>query len=286
MKTIWNLLEEELETLSLENIGYNFIENAESHCDVIICGMEHVEYVGALANPQECLFIIALKDYESEHHLVPNTFDVWMDIKSIRSSLPLVLETYKTIIEQKNKIRIQREIIERFSVNNSVHYANLDTIKFSMRDSTKEIENIFESRVEEMRSIHSDTKKAHEKLTILKDKMIPQEFEDLEESWNMTESILSRTDEVIKAMFGFITVLQCEDRITQMIDGIENIMDDDSKHLVEQGFMVNSSNEIKLKERLVEFYTIQDQRDYAQGIESVVKGCKPKQAEIEEFLLF
>lgn len=286
MKTIWNLLEKDIETISIENLGYKFINNSETKSDVIICGIEHIEHVSTLANPQESLFIIALNDYEKEYSLIPNSFDIWIDRKKFKDSLPLVLDKFKNLIERKNKIRTQREIIERLIVNTSVHHANLDTIKFSMRDSTKEIETIFEERVNEMKNIHKDAKKAYEKLTALKDKMISQEFDDLEESWNMTKSILARTDEIIKAMFGFITVLQCEDRITQMIDGIENIMNDDMKYLEEKEYIVSSSIEKKLKERLVEFYTIQDQRDYVQGKNSVVQGCQPKQTEIEEFLLF
>jgi hypothetical protein len=283
MKTIWNLLEDEPSFPSLEGAGYELVSEQES--DVMICGLEHIEHALALANPQECLFIIALDDFKYEHQLVPSIFDAWIDSKKL-DKLPLMLDAYKSHIEQKAKVRQQREVINRLSVDTSVHFANLDGIKLSMRESTKEIENIFEERVEEMRSIHRDTEKAYEKLTNLKEQMVPQEFADLEESWNMTESILSRTDDVIKAMFGFITVLQCEDRITQMIEGIEKIMDDDITYMSENGCNLTLGDEDKLKERLVSFYTIQDQRDYAQGIDNAMQGCKPKQADIEEILLF
>jgi hypothetical protein len=285
MKTIWNLLEDEPSFPSLEGAGYKLINAEESGCDVMICGLEHVEYAGALANPQECMFIVALHDAKHEHYIVPSTFDAWIDRKKL-DKLPLMLDAYKLHIEQKAKVRQQREIIERLSVDTSVHHVNLDGIKLSMRESTKEIESIFEERVEEMRDIHKDTEKAHEKLTNLKEQMVPQEFADLEESWNMTESILSRTDDVIQAMFGFITVLQCEDRITQMIDGIEKIMDDDIAYMSENGCNLIPADEDKLKERLISFYTIQDQRDYVQGIDNAMQGCKAKQADIEEFLLF
>jgi len=286
MKKIWSLLDEELESSSLEKLGYMLIDNEESECDVLICEFEHAEYADALTDPQETLFVMALDNPKEQKHSVPEIFDAWVDKAKIQSVLPTMLERYKTQIEQKIKLRKQRVMIERLSVDTSVHYANLDGIKYSMRDSTKEIESIFEERVEEMRSIHKATQEAHEKLTNLKSKMVPQEFEELEESWNMTESILGRTDEVIKAMFGFITVLQCEDRITQMIDGIGNIMNNDLEYLFKEEVFVKSSDEVKLKERLVEFYTIQDQRDYVQGIDTAMQGCKPKQTEMEEILLF
>lgn len=285
MKTLWNLLEDEPNFPSLDDAGYTLISAEENGCDVMICGLEHVEYAGAIANPQECLFIVALNDPEHERHLVPHTFCAWID-RSRLERLPTMLDAYQHQIDLKIKSREQRETIERFSVDTSVHYANLDGIKLSMRESTKEIETIFEERVEEMRAIHHDTTQAHEKLTSLKALIIPKEFNDLEESWNMTSSILSRTDDVIKAMFGFIMVLQCEDRITQMIDGIGKIMEDDIQNASEHGCAVATAKEVELKERLVPFYTIQDQRDYAMGQEDAMQGCKPDQEALEEFTLF
>ncbi len=197
-----------------------------------------------------------------------------------------MLEAYDSYIEQKIKLRVQREIIERFSVDTSVHNANLEGIKLNMQESTKEIENIFEERVEEMREIHRDAKGAHEKLTVLKEQTAPAAFAELEDSWSMTESILSRTDEVIKAMFGFIMVLQCEDRISQMIEGIEKIMQDDVAFAELNGFMIEDELKTELKKRLIAFYTIQDQRDYASGIEDAMQGCNIEQPNIEELLFF
>lgn len=285
MKKIWNLLEDDSSFPSLVDIGYTPVSAEESDCDVMICGLEHIEYAGALANPYESFFIVALDNPEHERHLVPSTFSAWIDRKCLHR-LPSMLDAYRSQIEQKGKIRALHTMLQRFSVDTSVHYANLEGIKLNMRESTKEIETIFEERVEEMKAIHRDTTETHEKLTALKEQIVPKEFNELEESWNMTQSILNRTDEVIKAMFGFIMVLQCEDRITQMIDGIGKIMDDDIRHASELGNTIPLDQEIKLKERLVPFYTIQDQRDFVQGKEDAMQKCKPDQSEIDEFTLF
>lgn len=285
MKKIWNLLEDDAGFPSLDDAGYVLVNAEESECDVMICGLEHVEYAGALVNPYESFFIVALDNPEHERHLVPNTFSAWIDRKRLHR-LPSMLDAYRSQIEQKAKVRAFSGMLQRFSVDTAVHYANLEGIKLNMRESTKEIETIFEERVEEMRAIHHDTTLAHEKLTALKEQIVPKEFNDLEESWNMTRSILNRTDEVIKAMFGFIMVLQCEDRITQMIDGIGKIMDDDIRHASELGNTIPLDQEIKLKERLVPFYTIQDQRDFVQGKDDAMQKCKPDQSEIDEFTLF
>ena len=283
MKTILNLLQDDT-ALYLDEALYTFESDKEIPCDIMICPAEHLETASLLVNPKECFLIAALND-KDEQSLVPDIFDAWI-LRSSLLKLPSMLEAYDSYIEQKIKLRTQREIIERFSVDTSVHNANLDGIKLNMQESTKEIENIFEERVEEMRKIHRDAKGAHEKLTVLKEQTAPAAFAELEDSWSMTESILARTDEVIKAMFGFIMVLQCEDRISQMIEGIEKIMQDDVAFAELNGFSVKDELKTELKKRLIAFYTIQDQRDYASGIEDAMQGCNIEQPNIEELLLF
>ena len=287
MKKVLNLLQTEHYCVSLEDNAYILLKADEQECDILLCGLEHLAYVERFVNHQECFTIVALDDREDELHMVPSQFDAWIDRKQLEK-LPRLIELYGSSIDLKIKLRLQREMIERLSVDTTVHHANLEGIKINMKESTKEIETIFEDRVDEMKSIHTDTKSAHEKLTSLKQYMVPQEFSELEESWNMTESILTRTDEVIKAMFGFIMVLQCEDRITQMIDGIANIMESDLTDVQKNGWQVSSQKELKLKERLVPFYTIQEQRDYAKGINNAMLecSCKPDEVAIEEFTLF
>jgi len=283
MKTILNLLQDDT-ALYLDEALYTFEIDKETPCDIMICPAEHLETASLLVNPKECFLIAALND-KDEQSLVPDIFDAWI-LRSSLLKLPSMLEAYDSYIEQKITLRTQREIIERFSVDTSVHNANLEGIKLNMQESTKEIENIFEERVEEMREIHRDAKGAHEKLTVLKEQTAPAAFAELEDSWSMTESILARTDEVIKAMFGFIMVLQCEDRISQMIEGIEKIMQDDVAFAELNGFSVKDELKTELKKRLIAFYTIQDQRDYASGIEDAMQGCNIEQPNIEELLLF
>ena len=283
MKTILNLLQDDT-AVYLDEALYTFEIDKETPCDIMICPAEHLETASLLVNPKECFLIAALND-KDEQSFVPDIFDAWI-LRSSLLKLPSMLEAYDSYIEQKITLRTQREIIERFSVDTSVHNANLEGIKLNMQESTKEIENIFEERVEEMREIHRDAKGAHEKLTVLKEQTAPAAFAELEDSWSMTESILARTDEVIKAMFGFIMVLQCEDRISQMIEGIEKIMQDDVAFAELNGFSVEDELKTELKKRLIAFYTIQDQRDYASGIEDAMQGCNIEQPNIEELLFF
>ena len=285
MKSVWNLTDDDFLNALLDDAGYNIVDISKGEYDIMICNLEHLEFAMDTVNPKECFCIVALNDVKSERESLPKELDAWIDIDSL-DKLPDMLEVYSFQIEQKSTIKAQRKIIERLSVDTSVHNANLEGIKLNMQESTKEIEKIFEERVEEMRSIHRDAQETHEKLTELKVKIVPEEFVELEESWNKTESILERTDEVIKAMFGFIMVLQCEDRITQMIDGIGNIMKNDIEFTLQEGYAISDEVREALQKRLVEFYTIQDQRDYALGQEDAMKGCSVEQPDIEELLLF
>ena len=285
MKKVLNLLEDELHSLTRER--YISVNSDTKECDVLLCGIEHLVYVESFVNHKECFTIVAFDDKLNETDLIPKGFDAWIDRRYL-DTLPMLLELCNDLIESKIRLRFQREMIEQLSVDTSVHHANLEGIKINMKESTKEIEKIFEDRVDEMKAIHSDTKLAHEKLTLLKEQMVPQEFKELQESWDMTESILTRTDEVIKAMFGFIMVLQCEDRITQMIDGIANIMQSDLKLVQQNGWQISLEKEEELKKRLVPFYTIQEQRDYAAGSSNAMLecSCKPDAVALEEFTLF
>ena len=287
MTKVLNLLSDELLPLPLREDEYISVNPEDKECDILLCGIEDIVHVKSFINHNECFTIVACDEKLNEKSLIPKGFDAWIDSQHLET-LPILLESYSDLIESKIKSRLQREMIEQLGVDTSVHYANLEGIKINMKESTQEIEKIFEDRVEEMKSIHSDTKLAHEKLTLLKEHMVPQEFKELEESWNMTESILARTDEVIKAMFGFIMVLQCEDRITQMIDGIASIMQSDLELIQQNNWQASLENEVELKNRLVAFYTIQEQRDYATGSSNAMLecSCKPDAVALEEFTLF
>lgn len=288
MKTIWNLLINDLDFPILDEAHYKLVDLQESNevqCNIMICGIEDFSSIKMLYNPKETFLIAALKDIDTEKESVPKEFDAWINRHSL-NELPKMLKAYNDRIEDKIKLREQRELIERLWVDTSVHNANLDGIKQNMQESTKDIERVFEERVEEMKSIHTDIDESLKSLTSFREQMAPQAFSELEESWIKTESILHRTDEVIKAMFGFIVILQCEDRISQMIDGIKKIMDNDIEFAKNSGYDIEPAYLSELKKRLLQFYTIQDQRDYANGNENAMQGCNITQPDFDEILLF
>ena len=76
------------------------------------------------------------------------------------------------------------------------------------------------------------------------------------------------------------------DMFTLMIDGISKIMQNDIEFASENGYNVSEAATADLKKRLIQFYTIQDQRDYADGQDDAMQGCNIEQPNMEEFLLF
>lgn len=284
MRIILSLLEE-ARLPSLESLNYQITTELDSSCDVLLCAFEHIEFASSLVDPLECFIVVALENPHLQQNLIPSTFNAWININKLHK-LPDMLNAYCTHIDEKVSFKETKELLKRLVVDTMVHDANLKIVKTTMRQSTKEIEGIFESRVEEMRAIHKDASVALEHLAALKTEISPGVFESLEGSWNTTHSILARTDEVIKAMFSFVTVLQCEDRISQMIDGVGAIMNSDINDITSSGFLVNQAHESELKMRLVPFYTIQDQRDYAMGKDVEAEGCQSASIDIDDFILF
>ena len=71
-----------------------------------------------------------------------------------------------------------------------------------------------------------------------------------------------------------------------MIDGIKRIMDIDIDFAKNSGYDLEPDYLSELKKRLLQFYTIQDQRDYANGNENAMQGCNITQPDFDEILLF
>ena len=104
MRTLWNLLEDEPGFPSLENSGFTLISAEENGCDVIICGLEHVEYAGALVNPQDTFFIVALNDPEHERHLVPNTLVLGSIVSVWNACLKCLMRTKAILINVTERV--------------------------------------------------------------------------------------------------------------------------------------------------------------------------------------
>lgn len=271
----------------LESFGYGVTNSLDYSVVVVVAKSDELSNV-LNAIDKRTTFVIGVVDNGDETIHLKGLSDAWILSSSIEK-LPQLIESYKVLIDNRIAVRDSLIALGTIAMHEGVHKENLGAIKTIMQQTTSEIETIFKSRVEEMKAIHTDAQYTEKQLSLLRENMQPQEFYDLEEAWESTRSIVSRTDEVIKAMFSFVTVLQCEDRLTQMMDGIATIMSDDVQKIGE--FYPFDAPELyeKFKRDLQGFYTIQEQRDFVMGMPLRVDGCqghKQEVSSIDEIELF
>lgn len=232
------------------------------------------------------LYIIDHKDELDSLGFVPNA---WI-YRSKISTLSELIRAGKKELDAYQTGRILRETTANLYVHYDVHEHNLGMIREGMRTSAREIRDIFEAQVAEMRQIHSDIISAKENMVFLSMNIDNQEpVKMLEESVEHTEDILSRTNKVIKAMFGFVSILQCEDRITQMLDGITSVVESDKEQILGLDGAYDDPQVISdVKKSMVHHYTIQEQRDFAMGTLKGFESCKTQIPDIDDddFILF
>jgi hypothetical protein len=282
-RTLWNLLEEELDFNPLNECGYLNYDPSMDHCTVLLCGADTMDIAGAMGDPHDTFFIVALNDPIKELPHVPKNFDAWIDAKKL-STLPTLLTAYEALIGRKEQQRFTRNSLQSFMVNSNVHKSNLEAVKSVIRSSSLEIETIFESRVSDLKTMEQSVESSLEKINTFIDTTTSQDKSLLEEVATLNKEIQTQLTETMKAMRGFIVVLQCEDRISQMLDGIGNIIDHDIQEIESNGLYVPLDKEAPIKASLADFYTIQEQRDFAMGVETTLGTCTD--TEEDGFILF
>ncbi|MEY4504052.1 MAG: hypothetical protein RL154_345, partial [Pseudomonadota bacterium] len=122
--------------------------------------------------------------------------------------------------------------------------------------------------------IHQEIKETRYDLTTARDTTdILQRESLLDESISTADNILVRADSVISAMYGFVGILQFEDRLSQILDGMVRVLNNCSANILELGFSLDGAKEKELRDLVVNFYTVQEQRDFALGLEVKPRYC-------------
>ena len=133
------------------------------------------------------------------------------------------------------------EILQKNYVLNKLTVEHLSLLKEEINMSTGKIESNFELNINLLKQIKNEVTddKAEEMLSV-----------------------------VLFNMKNYISILQCEDKLFQMIDGVSNYIDSSSQEISKNVQIHEDIDKIKnIKEDTVKFYTIQDQRDLALGAE-------------------
>ncbi len=227
-------------------------------------------------------FVICMVEEGTNTQEEPPLFDAWVSAQeqSLGENLYDVCRQSRREMDRIALLRRAGAQLASQGYLSRLNEQNLQMIKTKMQHSTSEIRGIFKSEIERMRSVYADLEATRHTIAKLQD----QSKEDLilAQSIDRTEDILARTGDIIKNMHGFVGILQCEDRISQMIDGIVCVL---SREFEMDGTL-DATKEQEIKARVMECYSIQEQRDMLMDKEVDMKGCENTESEEEEFTLF
>ncbi|NWF66967.1 MAG: hypothetical protein HXX81_05820 [Campylobacterales bacterium] len=226
------------------------------------------------------LKIVCINDTKEVDNYKDSGLDGWILKDSINSIVEL-LDVQKNKIDMYRDVNKKLNLLESFKVAGEVNCHDIQLIIDTMKHSTMEIRDIFQNQTKEMKNIHDSIKSVKTELLEIKEEINTEEKNvKLINSIEEVHQILSRTDDVIKTMYSFIGVLQCEDRLTQMLEGMSNLIENHVEQALSLG--VVQPDEDSIKKEFIKFYTIQAQRDFVQGIECVDNVCNRKDIDIEE----
>ena len=133
------------------------------------------------------------------------------------------------------------DIAQKSYVLNELHVENLSLIKDEINKSTRKIELNFEANIKLLKQVQENISndEASEKLSV-----------------------------VLFNMHNYISILQCEDKLFQMLDGVSNVLTASNQEIVDTVKVLNEEDKIQeIKNETVKHYTIQDQRDLSLNLE-------------------
>jgi len=238
-----------------------------------------------LANMQEYIYKIAIVDDKSEIDFVCKNHNAWILSTKIANIHKLIKASLDRIKIAKD-LNASNKILKQVLADNNIGTKSCDLVLLNLKKATLQVKNIFEIQVEEMKNIHNDIKAVRSNL---QDDFTPPICIDVQGAARQTDSILIRTDSVIKEMYGFIRILQCEDRIAQMLDGIKNLLNLEAELIRQQGIDITKNELLHLTDSLEVLFTLQEQRDIAKGetdIDKMVACGSTIDSEPEEIELF
>ena len=159
-----------------------------------------------------------------------------------------ILESKYEVFDIKKELYNAQSQLQKAKLANDVHIASLSIIKHTLSQSTLKLKEFFKDDIRKLKNI----------LSIIENINI--------EDQNLRQLMIDTTQD-LKNMHDNITILQFEDILIQMIDGMENLITDQNQNLDSKAIVFDNTKISLCKEELLKFYTIQKQRDYLLGIE-------------------
>lgn len=234
---------------------------------------------------QKNVYKIIVVDEEPNCIDAQTKYDAWILADKIENIHKLI-KAGMDRIKMAKELDSSNKILMQMFADNEIKEKSYELVLLNLKKATAQVKSIFEKQVDEMKSIHSDIKNIR---LHLQDEYSPPSCSDVVGAAKQTDMLLSRTDDVIKAMFGFIRILQCEDRLTQMLDGLKNLLNLENDLITQHGISLSRSDLLLLTSSLETLFTIQEQRDIAKGLddlESMISCGDITESEPEEIELF
>jgi hypothetical protein len=224
------------------------------------------------------IFTIAIINSTDSIEKYKDSSKAWI-LKDNLTILDKLLFKIKDDLILRKELYYAKEGLAKLVVSNSAHIANIDMVKDLINESTTAIAKNFECRVSEIRELDSSIGAIMSKLDSSMQKL-DGDKEELQESLKTTQELHNSMKQIIKSLFSYVSILQCEDRLFQMLDGVSSIMKD-TQYLNEESFLnIDREKKEDLLRELVQYYTIQEQRDFVLGIKEDKEDIESQSSEL------
>lgn len=229
------------------------------------------------------IYVYDSKPLNFENNISSN-FDAWV----IKNNIVALSALIRTNCKPKRcEITLNNNILTKLLIFDKITASNCEMIKEQLRHNVVAIRDIFQEQVLVMKNIHQEIKETKYDLQTARDTPdMLQRISILDSSIAAADDILHRADSVIEAMYGFVGILQFEDRLTQLLDGMKNALNECVGSINELDIKVDEGQEKALKELLVSLYTVQEQRDFALGLDAKPRYYNAPSIEDDAALFF
>ncbi len=221
---------------------------------------------------------------ETFEYDISSNFDAWV----IKNNITALAALIRTNCKPKQcETALNNNILSKLLIFDKITASNCEMIKEQLRHNVVAIRDIFQEQVLVMKNIHQEIKETKYDLQTARDTQdMLQRISILDASIASADDILHRADSVIEAMYGFVGILQFEDRLTQILDGMKNALNECVGSINELDIKTDEKHEKDLKELLVSLYTVQEQRDFALGLDAKPRYYNAPSIEDDAALFF
>lgn len=211
--------------------------------DILIMDIDFVDTFDVVVTAQannNIISICLVDSLEQLAHCKKLGFDAWILKPHYESLNNIIIKFEKTIKINFKHYKNLQNIIEN-NIFNEVNLISLDMIKKHINKATTSIEENFEHNIQLLKDTIGTTRNAKTKETLTV---------------------------VLESLHRYISILQFEDEVFQMMDGIKNIISQSMQNANTMDLVINEEKWLDFRKSLASYYTIQDQRDVVLGIET------------------